>query len=530
MIEITPDSFLLKPYEYQYDGIRHIITRQSAAIFDEMGVGKTKQAIDAASILYQNGKINAVVVVSPASVRGVWDNATTGEIEKHCKSDYVVYRYDALFQNSIPVQPNHLIFITISYSFLRARLSQFLALIKQSKLKFMLVLDESSYVKSRVAAQTKACHRLRQFANRCILLNGTPIANHVLDLWAQFNILDPYAIDNMNFFQFRARYAIMGGFKNKQAFGFDEKELTGDIEKLENFKFLPDTPFKAIRVSALERKIDTQEKVRYNIEQLKLKLKPWIIRREKKDVLKDLPDKLPPVYLEAPLSEEAWKMYEDMRDDMVAWADTANYSESINGAVKIGRLSQITSGILGGMQSLDDEIAPTVWRVIDSAKLKTFIEWYDENRELKVLVWCRFREEMKRLSESLKSRGVRVAMLIGGQRDAERQEGIDAFRAGEIDVMIGNPGAGGFGLDGFQTHCYTCVYISLDHSLIKYQQSSDRLHRNGQTMPVSYIFIVGVSPDGKKETIDQRVINAVLNKEDLSQWAMDKWREELRRM
>lgn len=570
MIEIKPEDFLIKPYPYQRDGIQHIFnafhevkrpesSKYNALLADEMGVGKTYQAVVASSILFQNYEIEMVIVVCPKSVRGQWDNEETGQIRKYCASNYISVRYDSDFKGSFPVNKDSLLWVTVSYSYLRSKIDKFIELVKKSNKKFILILDESSFIKSHTTQQTRACKELRKLALGCWELNGTPIANSILDLWSQFDILDPEAIGNIGYYHFRARYCMMGGYNGKEVIDFHQKDLDKVREDLNALldlkKRFPDTLSITERIQSKQAKIEEMERVKAAIARLKIQLKPWIIRREKKDVLSQLPAKLPPVYLEAPMSTEGYRVYKEMRDEMVAWASQAEFSEAVNGAVKLGRLSQITSGFLGGLitipiidqyedgrvdngvmdteltalddyrSSLHPELnASGAPREIDRSKLDTFLEWYDLNRELKVVVWCRFRAEMFRLRDELKKRGATVGLIIGNQPTSEREEVIRAFSNGELDVCIANPASGGYGLDGLQNHCYTCVRMSMDPSLIKHEQSSDRLHRNGQTMPVSYIYILATSPNGGK-TVDHLVVQSVLDKQDMAAFGMDKWKE-----
>lgn len=569
MIEIRPEDFIIKPYPYQRDGLKHVFntfhevkrpkgSEGNAFLADEMGVGKTYQAVVASSILFQNDEIDMAIVVCPKSVRGQWDNDETGQIRKYCAADYVSVRYDSDFRGSFPINPNQLIWVTTSYSYLRSKIDKFIELVKKSKKKFILILDESSFINSHTTQQRKAVKALRKLASRCLLLNGTPIANTILDLWSQFDILDPAAIDEMGYYHFRNRYTMQGGFEGRERIDFHQRDLdklNAELSDLITLKLSFPTDSaqfsKTIeKIQSKREKIDTMLRVKEAIARLKIKLKPWIIRREKKDVLLQLPAKLPPVYFEAPMSTEGYRVYKEMRDEMVAWASRAEFSEAVNGAVKLGRLSQITSGFLGGLVTLkredgdeDDTLEeksnyeetnsiPSGMhgpREVDRSKLDTFLEWFELNDNLKVVVWCRFRAEMFRLRDELEKKKYKVGMIIGQQSTSEREEVIRAFSAGELDVCIANPASGGFGLDGLQNHCYTCVRLSMDHSLIKHEQSSDRLHRNGQTMPVSYIYILATSPSGGK-TVDHLVVESVLNKQEMSAWGMDKWKEEVRNL
>jgi SWI/SNF-related matrix-associated actin-dependent regulator 1 of chromatin subfamily A len=500
LIEIDASKFLTKPYPYQMEGIKHIIKNPNAAIFDEMGVGKTKQIIDSACILHDNKEIEMVIVVTPASVQSVWDNDETGEIRKHCWLDYISIRYDNRFKvSALPNTNRQLLWITISYSFLRARLNSFLELVKKSEKAFLLVLDESSYVKSHKAQQTEAAWKLRQFSKRCVIANGTPIANSIMDLWAQFNILDPNAINNMNYFHYRAKYAVMKTEQNHR--------LNTTFRKIVGFK---------------------EEEV----EDLKKQLAPWIIRREKKDVLKHLPPKLPSVHLEVPISQKAWKIYQEMKEEQVAWLDQQNYSSAVNAAVMTGRLSQITAGFMGGLQPLgenaevlnEDGFVKQAIVEIDSSKVDAFLEWRESNSHLQVTTWCRFRPELDRVVAMLEKKGFKVGTIRGGQGETDRKASVSDFQAGKLTDLVANTGAGGFGLN--LQNCYTAVYLSNTYSHIQRKQSEDRFHRNGQTMPISYYDILATSPSGGK-TIDHLIIKALNAKEDLATWTVNRWKQEI---
>jgi SNF2 family DNA or RNA helicase len=563
-IELDENDFFTKPYPYQIDGVNHGFNQfhnikrpegseLNSAIFDDMGIGKTKQAIDIACIAWRNNLIDGVIVVCPKSVRGNWDNENYGQITRHASNDFGAIRFDQSFKNtSLPHEKGVMLWITISYSYLRTKLNTFKKLIEKDGRRFLLIFDESSYIKGNKTQQTVASRTIRKLPNvkGCILLNGTPIANNRLDLWAQFDILDPVAIDNIGYYHFRARYAIPVKTPSHEFWtDFKQEKLDEDRAKLEELNSLPTLTGKQSQFrDNLRLSIENQERVKESLERLLNKLKPWIIRREKKDVLTQLPKKLPPVFLEAQLSTEEYKIYRDMREEMVAWASKAEYSEAVNGAVKLGRLSQITSGFLGGIKiipvtdELDDgtidswvheeEILPLDGqgdgpREIGTAKLDTFLEWYQFNPNLKVVIWCRFRAEMFRLERELRAQGKRVGMIIGAQKDITREEVIRAARAGELDVVIAHPRAGGWGVDGLQNHFHTAVYMSMSHSLIEFLQSGDRLDRIGQTEPISTIIILATTPKGGK-TVDHLIVEAVTEKDNISKWTMQTWKQKIK--
>lgn len=497
-VEINWHRCVFPPFEHQKVGVRALITHPMFALWDEMGVGKTKQVVDAACFLYEAGEIDSVLVVSPASVRAVWAGEF-GEIDKHAFVPSTVSEYHASTPQ-LNFAPDVLNWYVTNYEFIRQadRLEQLTRQLAGQRV--LVVLDESSRVKNPRAATTKAAHKIARWAARRVILNGTPISNNPLDLWAQVEFLDPAIIGCKNFWHYRARYAVMGG----------RGRLAGKIV------------------------IGWQ-----NLEELQNKIKPFCLRRLKVDCL-DLPEKTFTLR-EAKLSAETWKLYAQMRDDCVAWLDQQTASVAAQTVVRIMRLAQITAGFIGGVDNSQEIAAaldlPTrlitdAPREISREKLDAFLEYVDELLEedpkLRLLVWCRFRAELNRAAKEVAARwpNVRVARIEGGQKEEDRRANVDEFQRGFADPMIlfGNPQAGGLGLT--LTAAHRVVYLSNDFNLITRLQSEDRVHRPGQRHPVLYTDFIATGPDGQR-TIDHIVLTALRKKQDLASWTTDVWRREL---
>lgn len=92
----------------------------------------------------------------------------------------------------------------------------------------LIICDESQRIKTHDAEQSKAIHKLGDQARYKLILSGTPVQNDAIDIWSQYRFLDA-SIFGRNFYQFRNRYAIMGGFNRKQIVGY--KDLDGLIRK-----------------------------------------------------------------------------------------------------------------------------------------------------------------------------------------------------------------------------------------------------------------------------------------------------------
>lgn len=531
----------LTPYQHQIIGIKHIIEHPFCGLFDEMGAGKTKQTIDAAQLLFKMGLIDQVLIVAPASVRGVWFDRELGELEKHLNRDIrsTITEFHAKSRTwtfGASTGPE-LKWMVTNYEFIRAsnRLKELLPFCTE---RTLLVLDESSAVKNIKADQTVACLELRQRCGRVLLLNGTPIANNPGDLYAQCELMDPSVLSCRSYFVFRSRYAIMGGFQNKQIIDWT------------------------------------------NLDDLQQRIAPYVLRRLKTDCL-DLPPKLPPVIIQATLSVATWKMYVEMRDEMVAWLSNSTVSVAGQAIVKAMRLAQLTSGFLGGVEASEDPgdgelfearpawlpsvepvaqpefVAPTQSSLaveVGREKLDAILEWHAAQMalkpDLKILIWCRFRPQAERLAEELKKAypTMPVGMIIGGQSEdkykVERDKSVrthtlikegdrgkalrllDPRTAPEGPVaVVGTEATGNMGLN--LTAADTVLYASNDYSLKIRLQSEDRVHRPGQTKPVHYFDMVAVGPKGQK-TVDHVVIKALRGKLDLATLTTSAWISTLR--
>ena len=523
------------PYNHQVDGIRALVNNPVFALFDEMGAGKTLQVIVAAQILFKLGSINRVLVVSPASVRPVWFDPDMGELTKHLWSETParVTEFHARlreWQTDDNLPESHLHWIVTNYDFLRnkKRLSKLRAWCTK---RTWLVCDESSSLKSHRSIQTKAIFTIRKDCGRVTLLNGTPIENNPGDLYSQFRVMDPRILDCQSWTFFRTKYAIMGGWDDKVAVGWK------------------------------------------NVDDIQKRSAPYVMRRLKVDCL-DLPPKLEPKVYSIPMSPATWKLYTALRDEFVAWVSQNTAAVANTAAIKTIRLSQITSGFLAGITkqvesapeeaeqgdlfaSLEDN-RPTWLKAYDKdttvsqpaltglnidlddlekgqivavgTEKRDFITaWLKEtlatNPGRKILMWVRFRPELAALVEHLESElDCPVMKLYGGNKKSERQEVMRAFHPDTSEegsiVLVGTTGAGAKGINLAAANIVG--YASSDWKLGTWIQSQDRVHRPGQTLPVSYFDFIATGPAGQK-TIDHLVLKSRYDKLDLATMTAAAW-------
>lgn len=487
MIDVSrySDKFLLPPFKHQLVGIERLVNQDYFGLFDEPGIGKSAQVVNAACILHAEKLVDTILIVAPASVRSVWLDPELGEIKKHCWQPYATFEFHSkglkLVKDIELGSGRPMSFVVTNYEFVRRQVHRERLLELLGKSRFMMVCDESAFIKNHHAAQTKAVLALGQHAERRVVLNGTPIVNNPGDLWPQIQFLSTKVLPFRNFYAFRAQYAVLGGWQGKQV-----------------VKWI-------------------------NLDDLQSRVAPCVIRREKKDCL-DLPPKLFSV-LECPLSEKSWKVYKEMRDEAVAFID-GNPSLAAQAGVKAMRLAQVCAGYLGGFE--DGEAA----RHVGDEKLHALQAWLAErlveDPSAKIICWCRFRKQLERVATEC-HRLLPTYKLYGGQPKADREAAIHWFSAAQTNqrgaaLLCANQQAGGFGLN--LTAASTVIYLSNDFSLANRLQSEDRVHRPGQTRNVTYLDVVATGPAGQK-TIEHHVLKALRTKGDLANWTAAAWRDAL---
>ena len=327
----------LPPFKHQREDVEWLMNNSFALIASEMRTGKSKIVVDACQFLYREGKIDTVIVVSPAPVRDVWADRTLGEIAKHGWTDVpnrVTYYHAKLrswaSHEAIPVEgeiatQKYLEWYVTNFEFLRSK-DRLKELLDVCGPKTFLVIDEGSFIKSYKSLQTKACMALRKLCGRVVILNGTPIFHSPMDLFSQANLLSPVILDCPFVSQFKARYALESSIR-----GPGGKPLMH------------------------HGKLVTKIAGWVNLDDLQRRFEPYTVRRLQAECL-DLPPKLDPVVLTATL-DESWPAYKEMRDEFLVWLKSGQVVCSSTAVIKTLRLSQITGGFLAGAEDSGVELA-----------------------------------------------------------------------------------------------------------------------------------------------------------------------------
>ena len=436
-------KFKTEPYNHQLVASDAIHGSEFFGLLMEMGTGKTKVVIDEVC----RAEIPKTLIVCPKTVIGTWFR----EFKKHATKPYFIRRLriqsDGVEDLIAGLQAPEKIKIWVTnYDRIRTNMEGLM------RLNFNLVVcDESTYIKNPSSKRTKALLELAETAKRRFILTGTPAGNTLLDLFSQFQFLQPGILGYSNFNQYKYYY---GRFAQTRC-GF---------EKLTGYR---------------------------SIKELQTRMASCSFVVKKKDCL-DLPDKIyEERYVE--MGKVQRELYEQML--MICLADLEGQLKPDSTVqatvviVQLLRLSQICCGYLkcidGGEKRIPDGD-------VKLEAVKDIIN--DTDSESKICIWTRFRHDVIQVSNLLRKMNIPYVCLTGKENEAQRERNIISFGSDcGARVLIGEPGSGGMGvtLIGSENRpCTTVIYYSNDFSMLKRAQSEDRSHRIGIKQPISYIDIV----------------------------------------
>lgn len=333
----------------------------------------------------------------------------------------------------------------------------------------MIVVDEAHYLKDKGAGRTQAVFgggRKGEFSKRALVdkadkvvcLTGTPLPNRPRECFTIASALHPESIDWMNFDEFTYRFNPSGRMENHSTGTMFNREEKGRLPEL-------------------------QARLRSN----------FMIRRLKKEVLKDLPDKRYELTYVEPTGAI---------NEIIARERMLDFS--------IEDLSDPFAEIWGQIS--------TIRREMGEAKLPRAVEHLkfllDVMEVPKVVVFSHHRSVMDRLFEAMSDYG--IVQLRGGMSVGAKMKSIDSFvNDPKVRIFSGQMESAGVGIDGLQNVCTHCVVIEASWVPGVNEQAVDRLHRNGQHGNVIAQFLV------VEGSLDERVLAAVLDKTDTIHNSLD---------
>ena len=473
-------KFKTEPYAHQIKALEMSWDRPYFAYFMEMGTGKSKVLIDNISMLYDNGKINGVLIVAP---KGVVKNWYEGEIPTHLV-DHIEYK-SVLWQSSITqTQQKNLDSLFETGEDLHILIMNVEALSTKKGYDFaqkflfshraMMAVDESTTIKNPEAKRTKNICQLGLATKYNRILTGSPVTKSPLDLYKQCEFLSPGLLGHESYYTFRTRYAVM---------------------RTANFGG------RSVQIVVGYR----------NLDELSEKLKAFSYRVLKDECL-DLPKK---TFMKrtVSLTPDQMKVYKEMSKLALA-SFNGKMMTTATVLTQLMRLQQITCGNFIADDGTMHELATN--------RLPELMDLLDEI-EGKVVIWANFQRDVHRIIEAINKEYGPDSFVdyYGLTPQEDRQKNIKKFQDpnSKVKFFIGTTQTGGYGIT--LTAASTMIYYSNGYDLEKRQQSEARIDRIGQERPMTYIDIIC------ENTVDTRIVKALRKKvniatqimgEELKEW------------
>ena len=436
--------------DYQKDGVKWLYTIYKCdlggILADEMGLGKTLQAIIFLRKVIDLKPDAKILIVSPTSLVYNWEK----EFSKFAPElKYIVMADNKKKRQDIMQKFNEYnIFIT-TYGLVRNDNDYY-----EDKNFEVCIIDEAQAIKNYQAGMTKEIKKIK--ARTKVALTGTPLENSVLELWSIFDFIMPGYLNSITRF--------------KDAYGIKDV----DDESL--------------------KKLDT----------LNYQIKPFILRRKKKEVSKELPDKIEHIeYLDMAEKEKA--LYQSLVEETKREINDVVASEGFSKArFKIVTLLTRLRQLCISPHLLDENYQE------ESVKIKRLLDIIKEliKDKHKILIFSSFKSAVYLVKEALDRESISNYVIDGSVKGRDRVAMVDAFNKDKTNCFLITLKSGGTGLN--LTSADVVIHLDIWWNPQAENQATDRAHRIGQTKKVTVLKLIN------KGTVEEKIIELQEKKKILS--------------
>jgi SNF2 family DNA or RNA helicase len=467
----------LSPFQHQDEMLDMAWNLPAVAWFAEMGTGKTFATIHLAFARFKAGLIDRLCIVAPSTLRRTW----LKELAKYATSEYD-YRIHSTSDRGYAEwcktsDPGTLKILGVSVEGLGVSQGLYESATMFIRGRTMTVVDESSRIKNPKALRTERTIQIGAASTYRLVLNGTPIALGIQDLWSQYEFLDPNILGTGDYWAYKTRYITMGGYEDKQIVGYQ------------------------------------------NVEELMKLITPYTKEVSKK--LLNLPEKIPKtIFVEA--TDEQRKLFKLITKGI--GEEDSPLIKVENTLERMLRLRQVVGGYLPRGRLVEkvvdgvacEEIETTIEPLAKNPKMDALFEMIEAHRlGSKFIIWSTFVHEIEYIADTLaKKYGPEsVATYYGKTPMEERSKIEDAYcNSPALRFFVGNPTAAGLGLTLISGENDVMVYYSGTNAFIDRAQSEDRAHRIGQRNSVVVVDLV------MERSVDEIIQASIVMKLDIDQY------------
>lgn len=433
---------------YQLEGIAFAAGRGRVIIADDMGLGKTIQGIGTAELLADQAGIKRVLIISPASLKNQWQQ----EIERFSNKSACLIEGSP--EDRVALYDNLDFFTICNYE--QVLKDQTLL---QNRSWDLIILDEGQRIKNYESKTSKAVKSLK--SPYALVLSGTPLENRLEDLFSIVNFVDNRILGPA--FQF-----------------FEDYQLTDDKGKFSGYK---------------------------NLDKLREKLKPVLLRRTRKDVLPELPA----------LSEQT-RLIPPTEEQLSIDAACRRTMQSIIGKRHISEMDLLRLRKAMTSSRMAADSASLVDSQLDGAsgKLDEIEELMPQllvEKDSKILIFSEWNGMLDKIGATLDKTGISYSRVDGSLSSTQKENAVTNFNNDPtVNILLCSNTAGtGLNLQAADT----VINIDLPWNPAKLEQRAARAHRFGQTRPVQVINLVTA------DTIEERLLHNYDKKIELFTAALD---------
>lgn len=481
-----------KPKDKQLEALMKAAGQPAFAYLMEMGTGKSKIMIDEAALLYKKADIDAMLVVC---LNGLQQNWVLREVEAHCPVPFSAAYRESGWKKELRLKWQHTLKADGKLKIFALNIEQMtsaegLAIVVDilKRFKTYLVIDESQRIKSPTAKTTKIFHNIAPQAAVRRIASGTASPQSPMDLWAQYQFLDPLILGQPSYTAFKAEHAV------------ETKVITqtGEIKQATGQRLIPGRDY-------------FMKTVGYrNINKLRAKIAPYTFTCKLIE-MEDMPPLTFGEYV-VQLTSEQKRIYKELKDEAAASVQQAPANLTSdqriawlimnadvlpqNSLTKMLRMQQVTTGHL----KTDDG---TIHQ-LPSNRIRALLDLLESMGDQQALIWCLFRNDINQVVANLTQAGYEAVRYDGATNSEDRTLAVNRFQAGEAKYFIGQPGSGGVGLT--LTKATQIIWFSLGFNAAHYMQANARAWRIGQEKHVHVTHMLG------QNTLDRYILKALNSK------------------
>ena len=483
-------KFKREPRPHQLEAINKFYSLNECAAFMEMRTGKTKVAIDLASIWAMEGKINAVIIVVDSAYKVVWPD----EFAKDCPIEHHIHiveagKYDALSSFTTNTElPGLKVLVTATEGYSQGHLHKHVDMFAMAH-KCMTIVDESESIKNHQSIRTKKITNVGGYSQKRMILTGTEITQGIEDLYGQFAYLNWAIIGMKNYYAFRARYCVMGGFQGK---------------KIVSYRQVP---------------------------QLLGLLEPYVYQCNMADVNDDMPEAIHEHCVVEPTPTQK-RMFEELGDPyQMATYQGDRMLEPETVLERMTRYQQIAAGIFPYDISDEDKLdqVATYGKVKNkhgveyitgkNPKIDQLIEVIHKVRDRKIIVWCRFVPEIAAVVQELEHRfgPESVCEYHGGNVDTRTDE-YHRFQEDESARFFVTNKSGARALELAAASCH--IFLTRSFSYSDNKQAEFRTNSSEQKAKSVLYYDIIMDTD-----VDKQVHEAYARKMSMADYVKEHWKQ-----